>query len=305
MKTLVSVGLVLSTLLVTATALAQDKAACVNAAAKGQKLRNAHQLVEARDQLRICAAAGCPSVVQSDCVTWLADVEKSIPGVVVTAKNAAGADLIFVKVTVDGQPLLSKLTGQATEMDAGPHLFHFESADATLDQQVLVREGVKDQPVSVVLTPAGAAPAVVPAPAPVSPAVAAEASPSPPATPPAVPPEAPPPASPSSPLRTVGWVVGGVGAAGLVVGVVSGIIAVSDKSAANCTGDVCQGSVSGVKSAALASTVGFVAGGALLAGGVGLIVFAPRSSSAPTTTGVRVLPMVMANGGQLVAAGSF
>jgi hypothetical protein len=284
MKTFAAAGFVLSSLLVTGAALADDKAACLDANDKAQTLRAAHQLVEAAEQLRICARAECPHVVQSDCVKWSAEVETLVPGVVVTAKNAAGADVIDVTVTVDGKPLMSKLTGQAVPTNGGLRTFHFVAADgSTADQQVLVKEGVKDQPVAVVLARSAAlgAPGAVPGPA--SPASGG---------------------SSGSPLRTVGWVVGGVGVAGLIVGAVAGGIAVSDQSGAHCTDDKCLGSLSGAKSAATASTVGFVAGGVLVAGGVGLILFAPHGSSAPTT-GVRLLPIFMANGGAAVVGGSF
>jgi hypothetical protein len=284
MKRALVVGLFTTMVALASPAAADDKAACLDAAAKAQTLRAAHHLLDARVQLRICAAANCPEVVQSDCVPWLAEVEKALPAVVVSAKNAAGADLIDVKVTVDGQPFATHLTGQAVAMDAGPHTFHFEAADgSTLDQQVLIKEGAKDQPVAVVLKSggAGAAPAGAPAPSQGSP-------------------------TGTSTLRTVGWIVGGVGVAGLAAGVVSGIIAVSDKSSANCNGNnVCQGSVSGVKSAALAADIGFIAGGVLVAGGAGLVLFAPRGAPAASSTGVRMLPVLTAGGGGLVAGGSF
>jgi hypothetical protein len=279
MKSTVSAALALSALLAPGIAHADGKAACLDAAARSQKLRNAHQLVEARDQLRICAAAECPSVIQTDCVNWLSEVEKSLPGVVVAAKSASGADLVDVKVSVDGKPLLSKLTGQAVPMDAGPHVFHFETPDgSSLDQQVLVREGVKDQAVSVVFKGAagGGAPGA------------------------AVPSDG----TASSPLRTAGWVVGGVGVAGLAAGLVAGIVAIEAKSSAGCTGDLCNGSPSGVKSASLASDIGWITGGVLVAAGAGLVLFAPRARST-SAAAVRVLPVMVANGGRLVVGGTF
>jgi hypothetical protein len=101
--------------------------------------------------------------VQSDCARWLDEVEAALPTVVVTAKSGAGVDLVDVKVSVDGKLLVSKLDGQGVSMNAGPHTFHFEGADGTsLDQAVMIKEGVKNQPVVGVL---GAAPAL-PAPAP-------------------------------------------------------------------------------------------------------------------------------------------
>src|ERR1700752_3565225 len=85
-----------------APAVAQDKAACLDAASKAQKLRSAHSLVEARAQLRICSAASCPTAVQADCAGWLIDVEGGLPTVVVSDKNRSGADVVDVKVSVDG-----------------------------------------------------------------------------------------------------------------------------------------------------------------------------------------------------------
>jgi len=227
----------------------------------------------------VCAAAGCPSVVQSDCVTWLAQVDAAVPGVVVSAKSGAGLDLIDVKVTVDGQPFLTKLDGQAVPMNAGAHAFHFEAPDGTaLDRDVMVTEGQKSQVVSVVL---GAPPAAGPATS----------------------------TSGTSTLRTVGWVAGGVGVAGVALGAVFGIVAVSDKSSAHCTNNLCDpGTSSGIKSSALIADVGIIGGGVLLAGGVALLLFGPKgaSTAAPDPAhGVRVVPVVTASGGQLVAVGSF
>jgi hypothetical protein len=268
--------------LVTAAALADDKATCIDTASKGQTLRNAHKLVEAREQLRVCASAMCPAAIQTDCAGWLADVEKTLPTVVLTARSGAGADLVDVKVSVDGQPLVSKLDGQAVPMNAGTHTFHFEGADGTsLDQQVLVREGEKNQTVGAVL---GAAP---PAPAPL-PATTPDTT-----------------AAPSSPLRTVGWALGAAGVAGLGVGAVFGTIAIGDKNGAHCVNNVCDpGTVSGIKSAALVSDIGWIAGGVLLASGAALVLFAPSAHHEPAAA-VRVAPVLTANGGLLVAGGSW
>ena len=285
MKVRLFLGLLLPSALVATAAFADDKAACLDAASKGQRFRDTHKLVEAREQFRICAAAQCPGVVQSDCANWLADVDKTLPSVVLTAKNRAGADLAEVKVSVDGQPLVSKLDGQAVTMNAGTHTFHFEGADGTvLDQQVLVKEGEKNQAVAAVL---GAAPA----PAPPS-LQGAESLPS--------------SGGRSRPWKTVGWVLGGAGVVGLGVGTAFGIVAIGDKHAAHCNvNNLCDpGTVSGIKSAALVSDVGWIAGGALLAWGAALVLLAPRERHEPAA-GVRLAPVVTARGGELVAGGSW
>ena len=284
MKRAVVLGLVLPaalvTSLVTSVAFADGKAACLDAASKGQTLRNAHKLVEAREQLRVCAAAACPAVVQSDCANWLADVENALPSVVISARSGAGADLFDVTVSVDGLPLVSKLDGQAAVMNAGPHTFHFVGADGTkLDQQVMVKEGEKNQEVAVVL---GTAPAAAPA-------TGATAS-----------------GETSSPWKTVGWVAGGVGVAGLAMGAVFGVMAMGDKNSAHCANNLCDpGTSSGIKSAALLSDVGWIAGGVLLAGGAALVLWAPRGGGHEGTASVRVAPTVMARGGGAVFGGSW
>jgi hypothetical protein len=272
---------------------AADKAACLDAASKGQRLRDAHKFVGARDQLRVCARAQCPAVVQSDCANWLEAVEKALPTVVVTAKNGAGADLIDVKVTADGEPFAARLDGQAVAIDPGPHTFRFEAADGTrVDQQVVVREGSQSQPITVVL---GAPPAPVAPAAPTAPT----ASPAP----------APPPASPF-PWKTVGWVVGGAGVLGLGIGAVGGLLAIGDKNSAHCnSNNVCTdgGPLKDASGAATLADVGFVAGGLLLAGGVALIVLGPDGpkEGGASGAGVKVVPSVSSGGGGLLMAGTW
>ena len=196
MKTRLLLGAVLSVMLMTTFARGDDQQ-CLDAVAKGQRFMKAHQLVEASEHLRICAAAGCPAVVQVDCARWLDEVEKSLPSVVLAARNTSGADLVDVKVRADGQPLVGKLDGQAVSINAGVHLFHFEGVDGTsLDEQVLVKEGEKNREIAVVLRPTSS--------------------------------------GSSSAWRTTGWVLGGLGLAGLGVGGVFGVIAIRNKNDAHC-----------------------------------------------------------------------
>jgi hypothetical protein len=110
---------------------------------------------------------------------------------------------------------------------------------------------------------------------------------------PATGPASPPPEDSGRGLRTVGYVVGGVGVAGLVVGGIFGLRAISLKSDrdALCSGDnLCD--PSGVtkdrhaRDTATVSTIGFIAGGALLAGGVVLVLSAPRASAPSVRVGV-------------------
>jgi hypothetical protein len=285
MKVRVLPGLLLGAALVPSLAMADDKAACLEAAAKGQRLRGSHQLVEAREQMRACAAAQCPAVVQTDCARWLDEVEAALPTVVLAARGGTGVDLFDVKVTVDGKLVASKLDGEGAPMNAGPHTFHFEGADGTsVDQQVMIKEGEKNQVVSVVL---GSIPAAVPGPAGL--------------------PETVPGAerATSSPWKTVGWVVGGVGVAGLAVGTVFGLVAIGDKNAAHCADNLCDpGKASGIKSAALVSDIGWISGGVLLATGAALVLFTPRGRTEAAVT-VRMAPVAIAGGGGALLGGAW
>jgi tetratricopeptide (TPR) repeat protein len=117
---------------------------------------------------------------------------------------------------------------------------------------------------------------------------AASSSPPPPPAPsPAAspPPSLPPPATESttSGWRTVGLVTGIVGLVGLGVGGVYGYMAKSknDDAAAACPGNVCPDARGLALSddahhAATISTISVIAGGALVIGGVGLYLYAPR-----------------------------
>jgi hypothetical protein len=288
MKPVILAGLVASTVLVTAAARGDDKTECIEASQKGQTARDAHQLIEAREQFRVCARQQCPAVVQKDCASWLEGVEKSLPTVVVRARNAAGADLIDVPVTVDGAPLTTRLDGQAIPMNPGSHAFHFQLADGTsADLRVLVTEGAQNQTVAVVLASA--------APPPASPAPA----------PPVITTVVPPPGGGSSSWRTVGWVVGAAGVVGLAVGAVSGVVAMNDKNSANCADKLCDpGPLGSARGAATVSDIGFIGGGALLAAGVALVLLSPGAGHEAATL-VRVAPMVGASGGGMTLGGTW
>jgi hypothetical protein len=110
-------------------------------------------------------------------------------------------------------------------------------------------------------------------------------------------PETPPPASPR---RTMGFVVGGVGVGATAIGLATGLMAIAKHSQAtsacptypdHCpSSGVADGPNRDSQTFATISTVGFVAGGALLATGALLVITAPVEAS--RTGAVRVAPIV-------------
>jgi hypothetical protein len=300
-------------------ASADDKAACLDAASSGQKLRDVHKLLEARDQFRLCAAAACPAVVQTDCAGWLASVERNLPTVVITAKDRSGASLIDVKVTMDGQAFATTLTGRAVPVDPGPHTFHFEGPGGALDQTVVAAEGDQDVRVAVVIGSAeprdseqGRREPVVPGPAP-SNAAAPAAMP-----PPSVPTPQPTTSVPDADVhpteghtqRTIGELMLAIGlpVGGIATLAFGGIALGKWSNAQNeCQPGVCgsgsqaQNDLKDARAAAQNSTILGVITGAVLVGGIALRVTAPSPRRAATT----VVPVVASGGGGFVLQGGF
>jgi hypothetical protein len=266
-------------------AFADDRAACVDAVGKGQNLRDAHKLVEAREQFRTCARQQCPPAIQRDCTTWLDATEKNLPSIVIIAKDPNGGSLIDVTITVDGSLLTTKLDGRAQPMNPGPHAFHFESGGEQVDQQVLVVEGIQNQPVTVVIGHKQASQ---------TPDKSQEHQ------------ESRTTEHGGSPVGTIGWVLGAVGLGGIVIGSISGGLAIGNKNGANCDPSTKQcdaGPLTAAHTAAAVSDIGFIAGGVLLATGVVMILFAPKAGSQQGA--ITLVPSVAANSGGVILMGTF
>jgi hypothetical protein len=107
----------------------------------------------------------------------------------------------------------------------------------------------------------------------------------------------------TSPLRTAGFVTAGVGAAGLLAGLVSGVLAVTKKGEldGHCTGNLCDATgIDTYRSAATfadVSTAGLVVGGVLLAGGAAMVLLTP---STPRGTGIGTPGVELGLGGAWV-----
>lgn len=111
--------------------------------------------------------------------------------------------------------------------------------------------------------------------------------------------------------RTLGWIVTGLGAAGLGVGGAFGISSISNRDEARqyCTGDVCNAQGVELRGDAIrdgnVATVAMIAGGATLAGGLLLVLTAPKGPSKEDTAKIRATPSVAHNGGGLSLQGTF
>jgi hypothetical protein len=118
--------------------------ACIDAAERGQALRASHALLAARESFIACSRDACPSMIRRDCAQWLAQVEGSLPSVVLAASDASDRDVTSVRVLVDGKTLVDRLDGTSVFVDPGKHVFRFEwTGHAPVEQELLVREAEK------------------------------------------------------------------------------------------------------------------------------------------------------------------
>jgi hypothetical protein len=135
---------------------ASTKDDCITAAEKAQRLRRDTRLKSAREQLLVCSQTVCPAFVRNDCIQWLSDVENAMPSVTIHAVDPAGADVLHVRVLVDGQATATQ-DGAEIRVDPGPHVFRFEhDGDDPVEQSLLIREGERRRVVPVTLGRAAA-----------------------------------------------------------------------------------------------------------------------------------------------------
>ncbi len=152
-----ALGIGLACLSLSTYASADAEAVCVAASDRGQALLHAKHLMLARASLLTCAEPACPGSVQSDCRARLAQVNASMPTVVVSVRDRRGAEVTGARVVVDGAPFLDTVDGIAREVDPGVHRFHVELASGeTFDEEVAVHEGQKNRLVVFSLAPPAA-----------------------------------------------------------------------------------------------------------------------------------------------------
>jgi hypothetical protein len=293
-----------------AFAAAPTKGECVDADTRAQSLRREDKLAQARAELLICADVACPKMVRDDCAQRIDELNGAQPTVAFAAKDASGADLSAVKVTIDGAPFADKLDGSSLAVDPGEHDFTFVAAGQTpVTLHIVVHEGEKARREAVVIGTR------MPVPAPQATAPAAAATAAVPAT---SSPRETTPASSSArgSQRVAGVVVGGVGVVGVALGAIFGAKAASDFSAQKsaCGSPGCSpadhaqavSDHGDATNAGTIATVAFIAGGALVAGGLTLFVTAPRrNESDGPAAALRIVPSLGRGSGALLLRGSF
>lgn len=173
----------------------QSENACLALHESAQEERLGGELLKAREMLRECTNADCPSLVRADCATLLAEVERVVPTVLFELQNPE-LDPARVRATVVGPEARALAFSVPLEFDAGSLTVRFEAPGyVPLEQTLIVREGEKNRlvPVRLSLPP--------PPPLPLFPPSLAETRPRRPA---------PTPTQRASRSRLLGYVLGGV-----------------------------------------------------------------------------------------------
>ena len=84
-------------------------------------------------------------------MTWLAEVDKAMPTLVVRVRDARGFDVSGARALVDGIEILASMTGRPVALDPGPHTLRVvASSGVSRDQAIVIAEGEKDR--AIVMT---------------------------------------------------------------------------------------------------------------------------------------------------------
>jgi len=243
-----------------------DNSACLGSYERSQVLRKDHKLGRAREELKSCSRATCPSLVRNDCITWLDQVQAAVPSLTIRAVKD-GADVADVKVIEDNEVVATRLDGTSLEVEPGEHAFRFETDGAPpVTMTIVVREREKDRVVPVAfVTPHHAG------------APGADTS-----------------AAVSRPVPLGVFILGGVGVAGLATFAVLGSVGKNDESSlrTSCSPNCGSSSIDKVKTEYIGADVGLgVGAAALVASGVWYLLRPGKTEGEPAPQeGIAVAP---------------
>jgi hypothetical protein len=213
-------------------------------------------------------------------------VTPKVGAVTITVKTAAGADVPDPQVVLDEHPINSASLGVRRAIDPGAHVVRVTATGFKPGEMkfTTTEGGSIDEPL-VLEQDLSAPPPTAAVPATTTGATAAAVSSGDTGT-----------TQPSNARKIAPFVAWGVGGAGLVLGAVTGIVALGKHSTLKdeCTGGTCssataQDDLNSYHTMGTLSTVGFIIAGVGAAAGVVLFVTEPKSTP---TTGLRVMPTI-------------
>lgn len=265
--------------------------ACGDGFVEAQQLEKDGKLLAAREKYLSCAVESCGKNLSKECRERYEAIQPRIPTVTLEAWRGE-TQLTTFEVTVDGVAV--KATGAAVELDPGTHTFVFTVDGQSVKQQFMAVESKKGQSVKGVFPVASKPPEPKPE-ANLEPTFETKPEPKPEAN--------SKPEEDSSPVAgsyrgPLGLLVGGLGIAGMGVGVALGLSAKSLADSADCRGSVCATQAAAdtrhmAVSRAGTATIVFGVGAALAVGGIVVWLTAPSKRDAKPQVGIQVGPASM------------
>jgi hypothetical protein len=218
-----------------------------------------------------------------------------------------------VEVTIDDNPVLPGQINQPILVNVGRRRFEATKEGYTSQSKFLTLAGGDKVVVELTLKEIKAQPATT---------VILSSAPPPPTAPPPPRSSAPPaaPTNDGSGQRTAGYIIGGVGLAGLAAGSIFGLVARSKWSSVDgkcvkpaggtvriCPDSDSQDTAKSAQSMAAFSTFGFALGGVAVVVGASLLLSAPSATgaSASRAPGLQFSPFLGKNNGGLFVDGAF
>jgi hypothetical protein len=185
--------------------LASGDESCFAAASQGQKFEKSGKLLEAQLQYAECAKAECPAEVTSTCTGFLRRAEDATPSLLIDLKGADGKEVPNAAegtISVDAADMpFAQGSSKPLRVNPGPHKIRVAVGAFQETQTVMVREHEKGRVIRFVERTEAPRPIVSPK---------------------------------ASGIPGGALVAGGVGAVGLGVFAVFGILGITERSDAGC-----------------------------------------------------------------------
>jgi len=143
-------GALLLTVIATAQTAQAQEDVCTRSYTENQRLRKQGKLKAARDALISCVSPTCPAMVQTDCATWLTQLDQQMPSIVVAATGPDGSEVANVAVREGNVLIAGSLDGRPIPLDPGTHELEFLYAGVpAVKQSIMVREGEQNRRIAV------------------------------------------------------------------------------------------------------------------------------------------------------------
>jgi hypothetical protein len=123
---------------------------CFDASEKAQKLKEANDLLGAKQMLPACLLASCPALVRKDCGLLAEQINAAIPSIIVAVTEGEG-DVSECSVSIDKIDVLKKLSGSSVELNPGEHMIEIDASGKQQTKKIVANVGEKNRRIAFVL----------------------------------------------------------------------------------------------------------------------------------------------------------